>query len=588
MFAGVCAAAPPEPATSGQDIFLRGVLPDGTRLQGRREDGTNVTGTAAACATCHRGSGLGAVEGTVWIPPITGPALFGGGSQEVVVRLDRRFNTAVSVPHPPYTAAEFGKIITDGVRPDGTRLRGLMPRYELNTNNTAALAAYLQTLGRVPAPGIRGGSVHLATVITPEVTPARRDALKATLLAFVAQRNVSQEAGLRKKIPAAERRLRTRRPWVLDFWELTGGPNEWSAQLAAHQAAQPVFALLSGTTATDWRPVANFCEASAVACWFPTLDTVPSATAAERFTLYFNQGVALDAAVIAADFTVHEGRDLLVIHDGSPAGLAAAASLQSTVGSHGHRLQMLDLPHTAVTAVRSALVHQERKDAVVLLGGAGLATMLEALPAPKSRVYLAYGDDPTVANLLPAAWKAQTVAVDRFEQGKLREAGVKRFREWAHSRALDVVDERLQAEAFFAASFLAMTVTDLLNNLQPDYLIERAQDTLSMREAERLQMEVQALMSGGGGRRPVVPLRGDGATQLDLATQNARTGTSIYPRLSLGPGQHYASQGAFLKELGNGKSRWLVPETTGLPSAKPLSPSAAPSPAPIQTSTHSG
>jgi len=588
MLAGVTGAATPEPVVDGQTIFLRGVLPDGTALQGRREDGSNVTGTAAACATCHRTSGLGAVEGTVWVPPITGPALFGGGSQKVVVRLDRRFNTAVSVPHQPYTAAEFDKIVNDGVRPDGSQLRGLMPRYELNAKDTAALAAYLQTLGRAPVPGIHDGSVHLATVITPEVTKARRDALKATLLAFVAQRNVSQEAGLRKKIPAAERRLQTRRPWVLDFWELTGSANEWPAQLAALQTKQPVFALLSGTTSKDWQPIANFCEASAVACWFPTLDAVPTATAAERFTLYFSQGVALDAAVIVADFAAHKGRNLLVLHDGSPTSLAAAVALQSNLGNHEERMQIIDLQHATVTAVRSALVESTRKDAVVILGGIGLAPMLEELPSPKSRIYLAYGDDPTMANLLPAAWKAKTVAVDRFEQGKLREAGVKRFREWAHSRALEVVDERLQAEAFFAASFLSMTVTDLLNNLQPDYLVERAQDTLSMREAERLQMEVQALMSGGGGRRPVVPLTGDGTTQLDLATQNARTGTSIYPRLSLGPGQHYASQGAFLKELSTGKSRWLVPETTRLPPAKPLSLRATPTIAPLQTSMHSG
>lgn len=57
----------------GARLYLEGVNSQGQPLVGLRFDGqVRVVGAAAACVLCHRRSGLGAVEGTNQIAPITG------------------------------------------------------------------------------------------------------------------------------------------------------------------------------------------------------------------------------------------------------------------------------------------------------------------------------------------------------------------------------------------------------------------------------------------------------------------------------------------------------------------------------------
>ena len=83
-----------------------------------------------------------------------------------------------------------------------------------------------------------------------------------------------------------------------------------------------------------------------------------------------------------------------------------------------------------------------------------------------------------------------------------------------------------------------------------------------MREAERVEMEINSMMMGGGSHGPAAPNGAKRPVQrVDLAVQRARQGTTIYSRLSLGPGQHFASQGAFLVTATG--THWRVPGTPG-------------------------
>src|ERR1700756_2077706 len=43
----------------GEVLYMQGVLPSGAPLTGERDQDTRVTGADAACAKCHRRSGLG-------------------------------------------------------------------------------------------------------------------------------------------------------------------------------------------------------------------------------------------------------------------------------------------------------------------------------------------------------------------------------------------------------------------------------------------------------------------------------------------------------------------------------------------------
>ena len=61
---------------AGESIYLRGVLPSGAPLEGKRQAaGLTARGADAACVSCHQRSGLGTYEGynfDVTIPPIAG------------------------------------------------------------------------------------------------------------------------------------------------------------------------------------------------------------------------------------------------------------------------------------------------------------------------------------------------------------------------------------------------------------------------------------------------------------------------------------------------------------------------------------
>ena len=64
-----------DPST-GVAIYERGVLADGSPLQGERANAPSLSGVNAACINCHRKSGLGSIEARNTIPPITARYLF--------------------------------------------------------------------------------------------------------------------------------------------------------------------------------------------------------------------------------------------------------------------------------------------------------------------------------------------------------------------------------------------------------------------------------------------------------------------------------------------------------------------------------
>jgi hypothetical protein len=129
---------------------------------------------------------------------------------------------------------------------------------------------------------------------------------------------------------------------------------------------------------------------------------------------------------------------------------------------------------------------------------------------------------------------------------------------------------------YFAAGSLQATLRGMLNNLHTDYLIERAESGLSGFEFMQVQEEIQATMMGPMNKRPLSltpPTAADNAAMAALSlTQRGhleemrkRGGTTVYPRLSLGQGQRFASKGAYLERLSPdslgivGEPLWVVP-----------------------------
>jgi hypothetical protein len=106
---------------------------------------------------------------------------------------------------------------------------------------------------------------------------------------------------------------------------------------------------------------------------------------------------------------------------------------------------------------------------------------------------------------LSPAWKAGTRLLYPFELPDARRASTARFRAWLAARNLKLVDERLQADAYLACQLMSEKVDEMLESLVRDYLVDSAEAILG-----------------------------------------AHVTTAMYRRLSLGPGQRFASKGGYV------------------------------------------
>jgi cytochrome c553 len=563
---------------AGRRIYLEGVLPDGQMLQGVRPDAGRVMGQAAACVKCHRPSGLGMVEGTVGVPPITGRALFGGGDP-VIVYMNRQFDQSLSVPHPPYDPAALAAAIRDGRHQSGRAMHALMPRYALSDSQLQGLSAYLKTLSSAWSPGVSADSIHIATVIAPGVDPERRKAFLATMTTLLNQVNINVNSSHRQKVvPAIERHLGSRRKFALDVWDLSGPSSTWGEQLKRHHQESPVFAVLSGLSQHEWQPVQDFCESSRVACWFPSVDLVPAGAASSQFSLYFSAGIALEAEVMASQLAQTGGRIVQLLADDPVARAGASAlrrALAKTNAAEAGSVIDIDVAKDAAK-VREALAGLGEQDALVLWVKPTDMLAMAKLAAIKAPVFvsatLAAGDQFE----LPMALRQHATLVQPLEVERMRNSNLERFNIWLNAMKIPVVDTRMQSEVYFATRSLIATVHGMLNNLHTDYLIERAEATLSMFEAMQVQEEIRDKMMGPMNKRPLSPKPLTAAEQAAMADaaraqsehleeMRKRGGTTVYPRLSLAPGQRFASKGAYLERLNPdslgiiGEPLWVVP-----------------------------
>ena len=571
-------AADADAVAVGRRIYLEGVLPDGKALRGVRLDTGAVTGSVAACVNCHRPSGLGMVEGTVGVPPISGRALF-GGAEPVIVRMDSRFDKGFSVPHPPYDPAAFAAAIRDGQHQSGRDMHALMPRYTLSDSHLQALSSYLKTLSREPSPGVSADSIHIATVLAPGVTSERRKAFLATMTTLINQTNINVNSSHRQKIVAAiERRLSSRRKLALNVWELQGPSSTWGEQLKRHQQENPVFAVLSGLSQNEWQPIQDFCEVSRVACWFPSVDLVPAAAAQSQFSLYFSAGIDLEAQVIASKLNPSRGRILQLVAD-DPVARGGAEALHRALSKYpsAQARDVVDIPVASnAEVIQKALSGLGNQDTLVLWLKPNDLGALEKLEAVQAYVFVSTTLGVGEQVELPKALRERAVLVQPLELQHIRNFNLERFNKWLEAMKIPVVDQRMQSEVYFATRALIATLHGMLNNLHSDYLIERAEATLSMFEAMQVQEEIQDMMMGPMNKRPLSPIPLTAAENAAMAAQakaqaahldelRMRGGTTVYPRLNLAQGQRFASKGAYLERLNpdapgiTGEPEWVVP-----------------------------
>ncbi len=551
----------------GRRIYQEGLLPSGAPLKGVRNGGSAVSGSAAACANCHRRSGMGSVEGDIQVPPITGNALFASGDK-VIANMDPRSGKAWNQKHDPYTDRTLADAIRAGMNNGGREMSVAMPRYALGEPEMSALTAYLKELSKQWSPGVTADTIRFATVITPDVAPERKKALIDMMRAAFAQKNGStvggrQVGGRRHMVSGAEMILGTERNWKLDVWELHGAPETWAAQLDEHYRSQPVFALASGLSGGTWQPVHDFCEREQVPCWFPSVDLPPAASQA-FYAVYFSQGVTLEAEVLAKHLLAKKApRKLVQVYRDDPVGRGAAEALSHALAGSGIKVENRVLDLASPESLRHAVADVRGKDAVMFWLRPADLSPLDKVSPPSGTAYFSAQLAADERAAFPESWKGIAHLVYPYELPEQRETNLAYFHEWLKLRNIALVDEPLQSEIYFSLNFLTDTLAEMLDNLHRDYLIERAESMISKRESSKAEEEGWARNALRQPARSALV-----RAKVDLADAGARTGlsakresTTIYPRLSLGPTQRFASKGGYIVHFSSAGSDDLVAET---------------------------
>jgi hypothetical protein len=560
---------------TGRRIYNDGVLPSGAPLVGTRPGNEPFLGAAAACIQCHRRSGMGQVEGNILVPPVTGNFLFPKVGEKPLANMDPRVGKQFNQAHDPYTDASFSAAIRQGTNSFGRGMTVLMPRYDLSDAELKGLTVYLRQLSANYSPGVTHTEVRLATVITPDVEPARRQVMIDMLQTIARQKNSSTATplhgkGRRHMTSAAEMILGTERKWMLDIWELKGAPDTWGEQLNALYRANPVFAIASGLTNSTWQPVHDFCAREQIPCWFPSVEVPANSLSAYAF--YFSGGVSLEANVLARHLKDQKKppRRLVQIYRDDVVGRAAAQSLtQALAGSNvtvSDRVLKSNLP--AADALRDVLKNVKRSELLMLWLRPDDVLALNTNKPVSDRSFFSAVLAKGEAAPLPADWRASARLVYPYELPTARTKNLDYFYSWLNIRKIPLIDEPMQSEVFFAFNFLTDTLSDMLNNLHRDYLVERAETMLSKREGIKSEQETRDRYALGRPQdlaKKHGPSTMDESVRIQKATQNNASdksqGTTLYPHLSLGPEQRLASKGAYIVRFADKIGKALVAES---------------------------
>ena len=318
------------------------------------------------------------------------------------------------------------------------------------------------------------------------------------------------------------------RKWVLHTWELKGERDDWPRQLAELYASNPVFAVLSGIVEGNWQPVHEFCEAQKLPCLFPITDQpVPGGT--DFYTIYVHEGLPRHAKALREYLTElppdESSRPILQVFRPDSTGATMARWVREYAGISKENLREIVLEENGSPAdVLWSDLMKEHSPSVILawLPVSDIrqlnSSRIDGLVQPKI-IASDLVSGPDVFHLSGSLLDSQLSVLSLFDMSKKRDQGLLRLRAWLKSRGFSLTNERVQADSYLASLLVGSAVKHMRGNFSREYLIERIEHGL-----------------------------------------DNTVFRSVYPRLSLGPNQRFASKECLLLRPSEEDPQLWIPE----------------------------
>lgn len=467
---------------TGRKIYEQGILSNGKPLTGIGADGQQLVGQDAACANCHRKSGMGGVEGKIFMPPISADFLFHPEKHTIAVT-DPSYPMGITMSDHAYTDNGLVNLLIKGINYKGQLINETMPRYQLDDETKKSLVNYLHGLSSSSSSGVTNYSQHFATVFTPEVDDKTKQIVKAEIDAFVLQHNSNLSTTQRHRRLGFDRLRSINLPWVFHYWDLKGDASTWDSQLEALYKQQPVFAFVAGVSFKAVDPIQGFCERNKTPCLFRSILYPPSQLS--LYSLYFSSGMALDSALFATGLktgVINKPSHVLQII--SPDALGESIS-----NDLGNRLQALNIPETRmdltqsnVSIIRQKLKTLDANEFVVCWCDQSDLDLLGKVHLPKkAQVYFSGSLIMMKSGLkqLPAPWKSAHL-IYPYEEPDKRQRQLSAFYSWVSGHRFEPLNEVIQSDTYLALLILQEVLAELVNNRYKDYLLERTEMIFGM------------------------------------------------------------------------------------------------------------
>jgi hypothetical protein len=533
----------------GQGIYREGVLPSGEAFPVLVQGDIPVDSRLFTCESCHRRSGLGTTESFIVIPPINGNNLFRSrqlwdqwrrhsdpGSTESGHRKVPSFFLGKDL-RPAYTEESLAKVIRTGIDPSGRELDFAMPRYDLNEQDMPVLIRYLKGLSPELSPGVTEETLHFATIVSDGVSPEKKEAMLSVLRSHIRDRNTHTTRNLQKRarkgafikrdMDAAYRDL------TLDVWELKGPRETWQDQLASYYSKKPVFALLGGIAEGDWTPIHEFCEQYRIPCIFPITDQ-PVISNTDWNTLYFSKGLYQEGET-AASYLRRTNKfdkdvEIVQVYRSGSRGALAARGFQEKWKKFGRPPpeNLVLSPDEAITdKFVKKLTMPQMKRIILLWVETGDIADIEKLTGNSfmpEMIFISSGLIGENLSSISYRWRDSVYITYPYSFPQDKVKNINFLKTWLKIKKIPVTDINIQSKMYFLGWMLTESLMAMRSEFYRDYFLE----------------------------------------SFEMMTDQSHSIT-VYPRLSFGAGQRYASKGCYIVQLGKGaspaliqKSEWVI------------------------------